>query len=113
MGSALLACRNNSSLIEGTYGDYATSEYSIARDTIVIQAHGGPGEYKVIRKSAYQAIKNGKLQPEKREVHEFIGHFDPEAKALLIDAQGKKITFFPDKGIILVNQREYTKVVEH
>ena len=96
--------------IEGTYASYESGEYSISKDTLVIIAYGDQGDYQVIRKSGFQTVRNGKLQPKEQKIREYIGRFDPNTKVLIIDAQGKKISFFPDKNSLLLMQREYHKV---
>lgn len=109
----LVSCGGNrNSGIDGTYASYESGEYSISKDTLVIIPYGDNGEYQVIRKSAFQTIRNGKLQPIEQKIREYMGRFDPKKKVLFIDAQGKRISFFPDKGSLLLMQREYHKVVK-
>lgn len=105
------SCENSiKSSIDGTYASYESGEYSISKDTLVIMPYGDQGDYQVIRKSAFQTVRNGKLQPSERKIREYVGRFDGKTKMLIIDAQGKKISFFPDKNSLLLMQREYHKV---
>ncbi|TKC04227.1 hypothetical protein [Pedobacter frigoris] len=107
------SCENSTkSYIDGTYASYESGEYSISKDTLVIMPYGDKGDYQVIRKSSFQTVRNGKLQPKEQKIREYMGRFDPKTKMLIIDAQGKKISFFPDKNSLLLMQREYHKVVK-
>ena len=98
--------------IDGTYASYECGDYSISKDTLVIIPYGDQGDYQVIRKSSFQTVRNGKLQPTAQKIHEYMGSFDPKSGMLIIDAQGKKISFFPDQNSLLLMQREYHKLLK-
>ncbi|MES2458879.1 MAG: hypothetical protein V4594_25235 [Bacteroidota bacterium] len=109
----LASCgRSNSPTIEGTYASYESGDYSISKDTLVIMSYGDNGDYQVIRKSTFQTVRSGKLQPKEQKIREYMGRFDEKTKTLIIDAQGKKISFFPGKNSLLLMQREYQKVIK-
>ena len=97
--------------IDGTYASYESGDYSISKDTLVIIPYGDQGDYQVIRKSSFQAVRNGKLQPSAQKIREYMGKID-QSGVLIIEAQGKKITFLPDQNSLLLMQREYHKVVK-
>lgn len=108
----LVSCQNKTkSFMEGVYVSYETGEYSISKDTLVIRKFA-EDEYQIIRKSTFQTIRNGKLQPQQQKIREYMGRFEPKTKVLVLDAQGKQITFFLDKGSLLFAQRVYTKVIK-
>jgi hypothetical protein len=96
--------------ITGKYASHEKGEYSISDDTLIIQPYGEAGSYRITRRSSYQAVRNGKLQPVKQQVHDYAGQFDAKTQVLLIAAKGKQIRFFPEKGTILFSDREYHKV---
>jgi hypothetical protein len=98
--------------IDGTYASYESGDYSISKDTLVIIPYGDQGDYQVIRKSSFQAVRNGKLQPTAQQIREYMGRLDPKSGMLIIEAQGKKISFLPDQNSLLLMQREYHKVVK-
>ena len=108
----MASCGRNAVTVEGTYASQESGEYSISKDTLVIIPYGDHGDYQVIRKSAFQAIRGGKLQPQERKIREYVGKYDPKLRVLLMDDAGKKITFFPGKNSLLLMQREYHKVAE-
>lgn len=101
----------NSPDIEGSYTSYQSGEYSISRDTLVISHDAGRDIYHVIRRSGFQRVRNGKLMPREHQVQDFIGRFDPETGTLDMGTEGKKISFLPDRSLLLM-QREYKKLVE-
>ena len=68
--------RSNKSTIEGTYASYESGEYSISKDTLVIIPYGDNGDYQVIRKSSFQTVRGGKLQPKEQKIREYMGRFD-------------------------------------
>ena len=106
------SCSRSAVTVEGTYASQESGEYSISKDTLVIIPYGEDGNYQVIRKSAFQAIRGGKLQPQEHKIREYMGKYDPKLRVLLMDAAGKKISFFPGKNSLLLMQREYHKVEE-
>lgn len=108
----LASCQHSSkSFMEGTFVSHQSGEYSISKDTLIIRLLGRGDQYQVIRKSTFQTIRNGKLQPRQQKVREYIAQLDPTTKVLLIDAQGVRISFLPDKNSLLLSQRMYTKVI--
>jgi len=108
----LFASCNRGAAVTGTYASQESGEYSISRDTLVIIPYGDQGNYQVIRKSAFQAIRGGKLQATEHKIREYMGRYDSKLRVLLMDDAGKKITFFPDKNSLLLMQREYHRVAE-
>ncbi|NQX56880.1 hypothetical protein HQN86_24900 [Pedobacter panaciterrae] len=108
----LFASCNRGDAVTGTYASQESGEYSISRDTLVIIPYGDQGDYQVIRKSAFQTIRAGKLQATEHKIREYMGKYDSKLRVLLMDAAGKKITFFPGKNSLLLMQREYHKVAE-
>jgi hypothetical protein len=107
------SCGRGSGLsIAGTYVSHESGEYSISRDTLLILPVGGEGNYKVIRRSGFQKIREGKLQPEEIRVLEYSGRYDADLALLEIDGEEKWIRFFAGGKSLLLVKREYQKVVE-
>lgn len=98
--------------IAGTYVSHESGEYSISKDTLLILPSGGDGNYKVIRRSGFQKIREGKLQPEEIKVLEYTGRYDADLALLEIDGEEKRIRFFAGGKSLLLVKREYQKVVE-
>lgn len=108
---ALASCTTGEkSVIEGSYASQESGDYSISKDTLVIMPYGDEGDYQVIRKSSFVAVRNGRLQPREQKIREYVGHLEQKTRTLVIDSQGRKISFFPDKNSLLLMQREYIKV---
>ena len=103
----LFGCGQSAS-IAGTYVSRESGEYSLSRDTLVIAAASGGDNYSVIRRSAFQKVRNGKLQPEERKGFEYTGKYDSDTGLLVLDGEDKRIRFFSG-GLMLV-KREYAKV---
>lgn len=109
----LASCgRGPDASIAGTYVSHESGEYSISKDTLLILPSGGDGNYQVIRRSGFQKIREGKLQPEEIKVLEFTGRYDAVLALLEIDGEDKRIRFFAGGKSVLLVKREYKKVVE-
>ncbi|WP_152542465.1 hypothetical protein [Pedobacter sp. V48] len=96
--------------ITGTYVNHESGEYSISKDTLLILAATGDGNYQLIRRSAFQRIREGKLQPEEMKVRNFTGRFDPQKAILVLDGEDKQVRFFSGGKSLLLAKREYQKV---
>lgn len=109
----LASCSRNSDVsVAGTYVSEESGEYSISKDTLLILSADGDKNYQVIRRSGFQKIREGKLQPEEIKVQEFSGIYDPESSTLAIDGGDKRIRFFAGGKSLLLVKREYKKVVQ-
>ena len=84
-----------------------SGDYSLSRDTLVIAPAGGEDNYSVVRRSTFQKVRGGMLQPEERKVFQYTGRYDPDSDLLVLDGEDKRIRFFSG-GLMLV-KREYTK----
>jgi hypothetical protein len=104
--------RNSDNSIAGTYVSQESGEYSISKDTLLILPTGGDGNYKVIRRSGFQKIREGKLQPEEIKLLEYTGRYDAYQDLLEIDGEARRIRFFAGGKSLLLVKREYQKVVE-
>lgn len=110
----LAACNQSSDIqkfIPGTYVNYAEGEFSIAYDTLVIQADPQQkGTYRIQRKSAYQRIEGDSLQPKVHKKENWTARYNAETGSMQETRHGKVITFYPKDGILKVEKREYQKI---
>jgi len=109
----LASCgRSSDASVTGTYVSSESGEYSISKDTLLILSADGDKNYRVIRRSGFQKIRSGKLQPEQIQVQEYFGKFDAETATLAFDGEDRQIRFFTGRKSLLLHKREYQKVVE-
>lgn len=95
--------------IPGTYVNSARSAYSVAYDTLVIKGEG-PLHYLLERRTAFQAVREGKLLPLRHKVAVFETLFDPVKLELSEPQSGRVFRFDRDKGVLLIHQAVYRKL---
>ena len=95
--------------IPGTYVNSAGGEFSIASDTLVLELVEG-NNYVVHRRTGYHLIAEGKVGPRENETEQWSCIYDESKKTLLETRKGKIISFYPEKGALLVGRRVYEKV---
>ena len=107
------ACTRNKikDFIPGTYVDSASSEYSVAFDTLIIElAEKQSNNYLIHRKTGFRRIDDGKPGKAQYETEEWVAVFDPDTGVLNETATGKTITFYPETNKLRVVKREYQKI---
>jgi protein involved in sex pheromone biosynthesis len=109
----LAACqsKNNQTedFIPGTYVNGAKGEYAIANDTLIIkQVHGN--NYQIIRRTTYQAIRNGHLLPKHSKVENLNAVWDSNKQELDELITGRIFRFDTDKKLLLIKQATYQKI---
>ncbi len=97
------------SFIPGTYVDQAEGEYSIASDTLVIEASEG-NNYRIHRKTGFNIITDGKKGKRQYETEEWNALYDEGTKTMTETRKGKLITFYSEAKKLLVGKREYQKL---
>lgn len=95
--------------IAGTYVNSAKSEYSIANDTLIIEAAEN-NRFLIHRKTGIKLIRNGEVGKEQYEHEEWQAIYDEGSKTLTESKRGKKITPLPEANKLLVERREYKKI---
>lgn len=114
MGLAACHSGSNSNIkdfIPGTYVSQARSDYSIANDTLVIEAGKNTENiYIITRKTGYRRITDGKLQPLQHQVKHWSGEWDEQKQILQIMQTGNFLLFYPEKGSLLNGSSEYWKL---
>ncbi len=99
------------SFIPGLYVKEIRQEFAIGMDTIFIDLlDRQASSYKIIRKSSYQQMIDGKMLTPKKEVHNWIAYFD-ETRNQLIEPNNERVfTFLPDKNMLLMGSSQYQKI---
>ncbi|WP_148042769.1 hypothetical protein [Pedobacter jejuensis] len=108
----LAACnseKSTRSFITGTYVSQSEGEYSIASDTLVIEASES-NNYIIHRKTGFKRITEGKQGKLEYETEEWNALYDEGTNALTETKKGKVITFYPEANKLLVGKREYRKL---
>jgi len=97
--------------IPGTYVDSASSEYSVAFDTLIIElSEKESNNYLIHRKTGFRRIDDGKPGKDQYETDEWVAVYDPDNGVLNETATGKTITFYPETNKLRVVKREYQKI---
>lgn len=111
VAALMAACTTDKtrSFIPGTYVSSAAGEYSTANDTLVIEA-AESNNFSVLRTTGFMRIKNGKPGKQEYETEQWNAVYDEASKTLTETSKGKLITFYPEKGALMVGKREYQKL---
>jgi len=113
MTALVSACTTNKieDYIPGTYVDSASSEYSIAFDTLIIEPPERESKnYIIHRKTGFRRIENGKPGKYQFKAEEWVAVFDPNTHVLNEITTGKILTFYPEANRLRVVKREYEKI---
>lgn len=99
----------NRDFIPGTYANHAAGEFSIADDTLIIEAveHNN---YIIYRKTSFQKISNGKSGEQEHETEQWHAIYDEATQSLVETNKGKQLTFYPDKEQLMLGKRTYSKI---
>lgn len=111
----LSACKGRGdrtlAFIPGTYVSYARGDFSMAWDTMVIrELDDHNGMYSILRKTAFQRIREGKLMPAEHDSEQWEAVYRPGHQILEVPGRGKIISLFADSGRITVGHKEYHKL---
>lgn len=97
------------SFIPGTYVNNSAGEYSIASDTLVIEASEN-NNFTIHRKTGFNLIRDNKKGKRQYETEAWKALYDEETKSLTETRKGKLLTFYPEANKLLVGKREYKKI---
>jgi len=97
------------SYIPGVYVNHSQGEYSLASDTLVIQASES-NNYFIHRKTGFRRITDGKPGKREYEIEEWNALYDEGTKSLTESRKGKLITFYPEANKLFVGKRAYKKI---
>jgi len=97
--------------INGTYVHQAESEYSKAADTLIVTPYDAKaGTFIIIRKTGFNRIKEGKLQPKENRQERLICVWDEETHQLQDMKKGKLYTFPENGSELLAGTDKYIKI---
>jgi len=109
----LAACGGKSKQVQdfipGTYVNAANGEFGLAKDTLVITPLDEL-RYLLVRRTAFRAVRRGRLLPEHRTVKQFECVYDPVKHELSEPQSGRVFRFDPDKRVLLIRQAVYRKL---
>ncbi|WP_299516611.1 hypothetical protein [Mucilaginibacter sp.] len=109
----LAACQSKNSqtqdFIPGTYVNAAKGDYAIANDTLVIKPVDA-NNYMIIRKTTYQAIRDGHLLPKHHKTEKLNAIWNTGKHELDETITGRIFRFDADKKLLLINQASYQKI---
>jgi len=109
----LAACQSKNKqtqdFIPGAYVNSAKGEYSIANDTLLIQPIDGT-HYQIIRRTTYQAIRDGKTLPTHHKEQKLNAVWDSAKQELDETITGRIFHFDEAKQLLLINQAVYHKI---
>ena len=98
-------------IINGTYVRQAASEYSKAQDTLIVTPYDlRAGTFLILRKTGFQRIVNGRLQPRETRSENMITVWDEETHQLQELKVGKLFTFPYDGKELLAGTAKYIKI---
>ncbi|MGY4539450.1 hypothetical protein ACVW0P_003884 [Mucilaginibacter sp. UYNi724] len=95
--------------IPGTYVNSAGGEYSVAKDTLVIE-HAQSNNFSIQRKTGFNVITDGKKGKRQHETEQWSAIYDEGTKTLTETRKGTLITLYPETGTLKVGKREYKKI---
>jgi len=112
--SLLAACNSKShqikDFIPGTYVNQAQSVYSMANDTLEITPDAQTeNSYHIIRKTGFNRVLDGKLQPQEHKVKAFTGIWDEQKQTVTITQNGIVLVFQPGGNKLMIENSEYRK----
>ncbi|MEH3112570.1 hypothetical protein [Pedobacter terrae] len=100
---------SNKSFIEGSYVNHDGGNYSVADDTLAIE-HTSANNYLIYRRTGFNLIRDGEKGRRKHETEQWQCTYDEQTGVLTETKKGKTLTFYPDKGMLMVGSREYQKL---
>jgi len=110
----LAACNSkttSSDFIPGTYVNQAQSNYSVANDTLVIEAAKNTENiYLITRKTAYRRISDGKVGEPQYLRRQLTGTWDPVKQTLQVMQNETVIIFQPEQHKLLIGTNAYWKL---
>lgn len=111
LGKKSLRLERAQRTLVGTYVNYAEGQYSLAYDTLLVQAlDAGSNAYRIYRNTAFRRIENEKMMKLERRNQQWTAVFDEKTGTMLESQKGRVLSVYPDSGLIVIGSREYRKV---
>jgi hypothetical protein len=98
----ILACNaKTDSAVSGIYVTAFKNEYTIANDTLIIEAYNlETGTYKVARHSGFKRVRDGKVLPKEFKQENWTATFDKDRQVLQETQLGKQLYLNTQKGTL-------------
>lgn len=109
--AVLLACntKDNRSFVPGIYINNTSGHYSIADDTLNIQASDG-NRFTIERKTGFNLIRDGRKGKREHETESWNAIMDEKTGVLTETQRGKVLIFYPDSNMLMIGKRVYKKL---
>jgi hypothetical protein len=106
-----IACNGRSaSNMTGTYVNHASSEFSIADDTLVVE-HDKDQNYLIHRKTGFQVMdESGKKGKSQHETEEWNAVLDEGSQSMTENHKGRIISFDMTKGVLTLENSKYQRI---
>lgn len=106
------ACTNVADkAIAGIYTTQFQNEYSRTNDTLIITAYNlSAHTYKIERRSGYNKIREGKIQPREFKQQSWTASYTKENQVLEEGQIGRKLYLKPDQNELLLGSTVYKQV---
>lgn len=101
--------KKTENFIPGTYVNHSKGDYSIADDTLQVSLVQGEN-YQILRRTGFNRVVDGKPGRREYDTETWSGLFDTKTGVINESRYGKVISFYPDSGLLRVNQRTYKKI---
>ncbi|MEQ7802251.1 hypothetical protein ABDJ41_20815 [Pedobacter sp. ASV1-7] len=96
--------------IPGTYVNQASSEFSIAYDTLVVE-HDKDLNYLIQRKTGFQLIdEKGRVGDLQLEREEWKAVYDPGSQSMTENRKGRVISFDIKHGLLMLENSRYQRI---
>lgn len=96
--------------IPGTYVKQFMQKYNEGSDTLVITVVNPSGSYAVSRHLNFTPIKDGKKLKPQLQIANWLGTYNKNSKQLMIQPNGKVLTFSEEKQCLYIGNSVYKKL---
>jgi hypothetical protein len=112
LAACIAACGNSKNpSLSGVYVNHAQSEYSVASDTLIIDAVNLTNKtYSVERHAGFQKIRNGQKQPEQFKKESWQAIWDSGNQVLSEGEYGRQIRLSSDTPGVLLKTTLFKKI---
>ena len=100
---------SNKNFFSGTYVRQVHNEFSVGRDTLVINRFN-ENNYSIIHCGSYQRILEGKLLPAASFHENWSAVYDSDTRTLQETRHGKVLSFYSGKNLLKLGSSIYKKI---
>lgn len=94
--------------LSGTFINSATGAFSIAEDTLIIEA-AQSNNFHITRRTGFNLIRKGKLGKRQYQMQRWQALYNEQSKALMETTKGRIMIIYPDSGYLMIGRRKYIK----